>query len=162
MPIAAAYFVLPGDDVMRAAILIARRLAVSGAVALSLSACGAGDVQLNGKVFDAIGGLVGSSGANEKAVVPVRPGLVVPPGLENLPQPGSAAVPDGDLAQITDHDQKKVVDKSALAAKQQEFCKVHYDLPKQRGDTTVDGVEGPMGPCRKSAMSLIKTINSGE
>lgn len=147
---------------MRAALLIARRVAACGAMALSLSACGAGDVQLNGKVFDAIGGLVGSSGANEKAVVPVRPGLVVPPGLENLPQPGSAAVPDGDLAQITDHDKKKVVDKSAQEAKQQEFCRVNYELPKQRGDGTVEGVEGPLGPCRKSAMSLIKSVSSGE
>ena len=46
------------------ALVVARRLAVVSAVALSLSACGAGDVQLNGKVFDAIGGLVGSGGVD--------------------------------------------------------------------------------------------------
>jgi hypothetical protein len=143
-------------------LLIARRLAVASAVGLLLSACGAGDVQLNGKVFDAIGGLVGSGGANESAKVPARPGLVVPPGLDNLPQPGSAAVPDGDLAQITDHDRKKVVDKSALEAKQREYCKVNYEQAKQRGDQNADAAAGPLGPCRQSALGLIKSMNSGE
>ncbi len=145
-----------------AALVIARRLAVCGAVAVSLSACGAGDVQLNGKVFDAIGGLVGSGGANESAKIAARPGLVVPPGLDNLPQPGSAAVPDGDLAQIQDHDRKKVVDKSALEAKQREYCKVNYEQAKQRGDQNADAATGPLGSCRPSALGLVKAMNSGE
>ncbi|MEQ1696726.1 MAG: hypothetical protein ABL901_12875 [Hyphomicrobiaceae bacterium] len=147
---------------LSAAVLIARRVAIAGAVALSVSACGAGDIQLNGKVFDAIGGLVGSGGANESAKLPVRSGLVVPPGLENLPQPGSAAVPDGALAEIQDHDRKKVVDKSALEAKQREYCKVNYEQAKQRGDNSADGATGPLGPCRPSALGLVKSINSTE
>lgn len=147
---------------LSAALSLACRLAVVGAVGMSLTACGAGDVQLNGKVFDAIGGLVGAGGANEKASVAARPGLVVPPGLDNLPQPGAAVVPDGDLAQIQDHDRKKVVDKSALEAKQREYCKVHYEQAKQRGDQTADSATGPLGQCRPSAMGLVKSISSNE
>lgn len=125
-----------------------------GAFALSLSACSAGDVQLNGKVFDAIGGLVGSSGGNEDAKIAPRAGLVVPPALDRLPEPGSAAVPDGDLAQIADFDRKKVVDQSALEAKQREYCKVNYEQAKQRGDQSADMATGPLGPCRQSALGL--------
>lgn len=146
---------------MRAALYRSRRVLVAVALALSLSACSAGDVQLNGKVFDALGGLVGTGGANEDAKLAARPGLVTPPGLDRLPEPGSAAVPDGDLAQIQDHDRKKVVDKSALEAKQREYCKVHYEQAKQRGDVTADLATGPLGSCRPSAMGLIESINIG-
>ena len=141
--------------------LWAKRLMAAGALVVSLSACSAGDVQLNGKVFDALGGLVGSGGANEDAKLAARPGLVTPPGLDQLPVPGSAAVPDGDLAQIQDHDRKKIVDNSALQAKQREYCKQNYELPKQRGDITADLATGPMGPCRPSAMGLVDSINIG-
>jgi hypothetical protein len=129
------------------------------AMAVALSACSPGDVQLNGKVFDAIGSLTGSGGANEDAKISARPGLVVPPGLDKLPEPGAAAVPDGQLAQIADHDRAKVIDKSALQAKQAEYCKVNYEQAKQRGDnTTADLAVGPLGSCRPSAMGLIDVV----
>jgi len=143
-------------------IAMARRVALAGAVGICLSACGAGDVQLNGKVFDAIGGLVGSSGANQEARIAPRAGLVVPPGLDNLPQPGEASVPDGALAGIADHDRKKVVDKSALEGKQREYCKVHYEQAKQRGDQSADMASGPLGSCRPSAMGLVNTVSGKE
>ena len=134
---------------------LAKRLLAASAVGVLLSACSPGDVQLNGKVFDAIGGLVGSGGPNEEAKIAVRPGLVTPPGLDRLPEPGSASVPDGDLAQIQDFDRKKVVDKSALEAKQREYCKVNYEQAKQRGDQTADMATGPMGACRPTALGLV-------
>ncbi len=129
--------------------------------ALVLSACSAGDVQLNGKVFDLLGSATGlNSGGPTETKIAARPGLVVPPSLDRLPEPGSASVPDGDLAQIVDFDQKKVADKSALEAKQRDYCKVNYDQAKQRGDqTTADLAVGPLGPCRPSAMGLISDIN---
>jgi hypothetical protein len=127
--------------------------------ALALPGCSAGDVQLNGKVFDAMGALTGSNAVAGDTKIAVRPGLVVPPGLDRLPEPGSAQVPDGDLAQISDHDRSKVVDKSALEAKQRDYCKVHYEQAKQRGDQTADLASGPLGSCRPSAMGLIDTFN---
>jgi hypothetical protein len=130
-------------------------------VALVSSGCAPGDVQLNGKVFDMLGSATGlNSGGPTETKIAARPGLVVPPTLDRLPEPGSATVPDGDLAQIVDFDQKKVVDKAALEGKQREYCKINYEQPKQRGDTTTaDLAVGPLGPCRPSAMGLISEIN---
>ena len=134
--------------------------ALCGTLALSLAACSPGDVQLNGKLFDAIGGLTGASTPEGEVKLAARPGIVVPPNLQNLPQPGTESVPDGQLADITDHDKKKVVDNSALQAKQAEYCKVNYEQAKQRGDTTTaDLAVGPMGQCRPSVLGLIDSIN---
>lgn len=72
--------------------------AASLVIALALAGCGADDVELNGKIFDALG--VSSTALGERRVEPVvaqRGGLVVPPSTE-LPVPGSqtavAALPD--------------------------------------------------------------------
>lgn len=139
-----------------------RWIAIVLASAAVLPLAGCGEVQLNGKIFDAVGGLVGSGGANQEARIAPRSGLVVPPGLENLPQPGTAAVPDGALADIQDHDRRKGADKTALEAKQREYCKVNYEQAKQRGDQGADAATGPLGLCRPSAMGLVNTINSKE
>ena len=144
---------------------LARRL-TAGAAALALGAglagCSAGDVQLNGKVFEALGSLTGASQPEGDVKVAARPGLVAPPPMQNLPQPGSQAVPDGQMADIVDHDRKKVADKSALEGKQAEYCKVNYEQAKLRGDqTTADLAVGPLGPCRPSAMGLVDSINIG-
>jgi hypothetical protein len=138
------------------------RQCVIGSVAcaaLSLAGCSAGDVQLNGKVFDMLGSATGLSAGDKEITVAPRSGLVLPPSTGSLPEPGSASVPDGQLAQIVDHDRKKVVDKSALAAKQAEYCKVNYEQAKLRGDSTADLATGPAGPCRPSALGLIDDIN---
>jgi hypothetical protein len=134
--------------------------AVAILIGLSLAGCSPGDVQLNGKLFDAIGSATGVSGPTGDVKIAPRSGLVVPPSLQALPAPGSQAVPDGQLADIVDHDRKKVVDKSVLQAKQAEYCKVNYEQAKQRGDNvTADLAVGPLGSCRPSAMGLIDTIN---
>ena len=138
----------------------ATRMALVSVCTLSIAACAPGDVQLNGKVFEMLGSATGIGDPEKEAKLEARPGLVVPPGLDKLPAPGENAVPDGDLAQIQDFDRKKVADKSALEAKQREYCKVNYEQAKQRGDnTTADLAVGPTGPCRPSAMGLIDTIN---
>lgn len=134
-------------------------LSIASALTMALAACSAGDIQLNGKVFESIGALTGASAPDGEVKIAQRPGIVVPPNLQNLPAPGSEKVPDGQLATITDHDTKKVVDNSALQAQQAEYCKVHYEQAKQHGDNTADLAVGPAGPCRKSALGLIDEIN---
>ena len=55
-------------------------------VAAALAGCSAGDVELNGSVFDTLG--IGSKSANANtAKVPERQGLVLPPNLDRLPEP---------------------------------------------------------------------------
>jgi hypothetical protein len=136
-----------------------RAAAAALVVGAAMAGCSAGDVQLNGKVFEALGSLTGSSQPEGDVKVAARPGLVAPPSMQNLPQPGSQSVPDGQMAGIVDFDRKKVVDKSALEAKQAEYCKVHYEQAKLRGDTTADLATGPLGSCRPSAMGLVDEIN---
>lgn len=103
------------------------RLLVAAGAALTLAACGADDVQLNGKIFDAMG--VSSKSQSEAKVepkVPQRAPLVIPPTTASLPVPGSgtavvAAAPQ-DQSWPTDPDQQQ---QAALAAKQQQqkdFC----------------------------------------
>jgi len=144
------------------AVLRLMPLCLSCLAACGLAACSAGDVQLNGKVFEAVGSLTGSGGPNQEVKLAPRPGLVVPPNLQSLPQPGTEKAPDGQLADIKDYDEAKKAgtDKTALNAQQAAYCKEHYDIPKSHGDdTTADAAIGPMGPCRKSALSLLGDQN---
>lgn len=125
--------------------------------------CGAGDVELNGKIFDALGV---SSATQQKSADPkmaARTGLVVPPNTGSLPEPGSGQAPqaDADLAFINDPDRKKTLDKTELDRRQAEYCKVHYEMPKARGDTSADSAVGPAGPCRATFLSAIKKWSGG-
>jgi hypothetical protein len=132
------------------------------AVTVALSGCGLDDIQLNGKLFDAVG--MNSTGSVKKeATVRERQPLVVPPGLDKLPEPGSggaaqaAAIPD-----VQDHDAKNQVTQAALEKQQADYCKVNYEQAKQRGDNNADLAEGPLGPCRGSILSAVKKMNSGD
>lgn len=132
------------------------------AVTAVLAGCAPGDIAFEGKAFQALGSLVGAGEPEKETKLASRPGIVLPPALDKLPAPGEAAVPDGQLAEIQDFDRKKVVDNSKLQAAQKEFCRVNYELPKQRGDQTVDDVKGPAGPCRPSVMNALTNWNKGE
>lgn len=143
---------------------LSKLIAVAMAVAagISLAACGAGDVELNGKIFEAMG----VSGTGAKAAEPkiaARNGLIVPPNTGSLPPPGSGPEPASaaDLALINDPDRKKTMDRAQLQREQAEFCRANYELPKARGDDSVDGVVGPAGPCRPSFLSAVKNWTGG-
>lgn len=122
--------------------------------AVSLAACAPGEVQLEGKVFDMLG--VNSTAQRETPKLRQRTGLVVPPSLERLPEPGKPAESqDAVLALIDDPDRKKIMDKEKLALEQAKYCEQVYEPAKARGDPDADLITGPMGPCRKSALDLI-------
>ena len=106
---------------------LALRLIGVGALCATIAACSGSDVELNGKLFDAMG-VSSSSQAAAKVdpKVPARAPLVVPPSTASLPPPGSGtavvAAASEDQAWPVDPDQQK---KAALAAKQQqqkEYC----------------------------------------
>jgi hypothetical protein len=136
-----------------------RSVGIAVLLACALAGCSAGDVQLNGKVFDMLGAATGANAETKDVKLAARPGLVAPPTTQSLPEPGTNIVPDGELATIVDHDRKKIVDRSALEKQQAEYCKVNYEQAKQRGDSTADAATGPLGPCRASALGMIKSIN---
>ncbi len=132
-------------------------------LALTVSACGIDGVELNGKVFDAVGLNTGSVRSGDPKMRERAP-LVVPPGLESLPAPGSASPPpEADaLAQVTDHDAKRNVSKDELQRQQQAFCDKNYSPNKALGDETIDMIEGPLGPCRGSIFSAVKNFTKGD
>lgn len=129
---------------------------------IALSGCGVDDIQLNGKLFDAVG-LNNTGSVKKEAKVAERSPLVVPPGLDRLPEPGSSGAAQANaIPEVQDHDVKNQVTKAQLQAQQDAYCKVNYHEAKQRGDQNADLAEGPLGPCRGSVLSAVKQINGGD
>lgn len=129
------------------------RVITACGVMLGLSACAPGEVELNGKLFDALGVNTKStrSGAPKMAA---RSPLVVPPSLERLPAPGKPVEnQDAVLAAINDPDRAKIKDKAQLQAEQAKVCADTYEPAKARGDPDADLISGPLGPCRLSVLS---------
>jgi hypothetical protein len=134
-------------------------------LALGAAGCSMDDVQFNGGIFDAVG-LSDSARAKSKSGDPElaqRAPLVVPPKLDKLPEPGDGeSPPDAQIAGIHDPDEVKKASEKELQRQQAAYCKEHYEIPKQMGDDSADSAEGPLGPCRKSILTSIKTWNSEE
>lgn len=127
-------------------------------VAGGLGGCGLDEgVQLNGKIFDAMG-MTGSVKKEEPKLAQRQP-LVVPPGLESLPQPGSGKAEQPSLAEVQDYDATRTTSKEQLAQQQAAYCKVHYEQARALGDDNADLAEGPLGPCRGSVLNAIGNIN---
>ncbi|MCH9765579.1 MAG: hypothetical protein K0U34_06260 [Alphaproteobacteria bacterium] len=135
-------------------------LAAALAAGLMVSGCGFGvdDVELNGGIFDALG--VGSNSqkvARDDVKLKPRAPLVLPPGVERLPEPGtSIAAADPNLLTIQDPDQIATKSQAELEKAQQEYCDKHYNEYHQGSEF----VNGPLGPCRKSVMTSIKKWNA--
>ncbi len=140
-----------------------KAVAVSAGLAAALLAggCSPGDVELNGKLFDAVGasGVLGKQAGTTKMVE--RQGIVVPPSLDKLPEPG-ATQPTAQLAEVKDPDKVKRVNAAELQRQQAAFCKENYELAKMRGDSNADQAAGPAGPCRASVLTALDKWNKDE
>lgn len=135
-------------------------------LALGAGGCSTDDVQFNGGLFDMVG-LSDSAKAKLKGGDPVvaeRAPLVVPPSLDRLPAPGEQqGSQDQQLAAIQDPDVVKRKSKEDLERAQAEYCKVNYQQAMSRGDeTTALAAEGPLGPCRPSALTAMKKWNASD
>lgn len=138
-----------------------RKIGLSVALSLFLAGCGGFDgVQLNGKVFDAMG-LNGDSAPKSDPKIAVRQPLVVPPGLEALPPPGSGKAEQPSLAEIQDPDKKLKVSQADLEKQQAEYCKKNYEEPHFRGDSSADSASGPLGSCKPSIFTAVKKWTTG-
>lgn len=135
------------------------------AVVAFMGGCGADDVQLEGRVFDALGVSDSTRSRDKDVKLAARPPLVVPPTLQRLPDPNAPDPEETETASIggiQDHDAKRQQSKSDLERKQAEYCKIHYELPKAAGSSDADLAEGPLGPCRASVLTSLKKWQSGE
>lgn len=138
----------------RAAARIGARAALLPVLAV-LAGCSADEVQFEGKIFDAMG--MNNPTKRSEPKMKDRAGLVVPPNLNRIPQPGAPADSlSGDLAALNDPDRKKETSRAELERQQAEYCKVHYEQALARGDTNADLARGPLGECRKSAISAFQ------
>ena len=132
---------------------------------LALGGCGGvDDVQLNGKIFDAVG-LSGNAAKSAEPKVAQRAPLVIPPSLDRIPEPGKQ--PDAEAAQTTiaaikDPDKVARASQAELEKQQAAYCKVNYEEARQRGDDNADLAEGPLGPCRGSALTAIQKWNNSD
>ncbi len=129
---------------------------------LSLGGCGLDEgIQLNGKIFDAVGLNTGSVKSKEPKLADRAP-LVVPPALDKLPEPGTGKAGQPDLAEVQDHDAKHQVTQADLQRQQDEYCRKHYQPAVAAGDASADSIEGPMGLCRASVFTAIKNWNKDD
>jgi hypothetical protein len=132
------------------------------ALALGLSGCGGvDDVQFNGKIFDALGVSDGSGKKSAEPKMVARSGIVMPPAVDRLPEPGKptgSEIETATIASLNDPDKKVVLDKADLERQQREYCKVHYEQAKQHGDPEAELAKGPLGPCKGSALNLLKGL----
>lgn len=135
---------------------------IAGLLALSVGGCGGFDgVDLNGKVFDAVGIGTGSKTSSGEPKMAQRSGLVVPPSTESLPAPGSGGQAAPEIAGINDPDKLAVVSQAEKQRQQDEYCKVHYEMAKAHGDDNADLAAGPLGPCKGSVLTALKNWQNG-
>jgi hypothetical protein len=131
-------------------------LASFGAALLAVSGCGYDGVQLNGKIFDLVGLGGDQTAKSAEPKMAVRQPLVVPPGLDSLPPPGSGKADQPSLAEIQDPDKLKKVSQADLQKQQDAYCKVNYEDALARGDSSADAARGPLGPCHPSIFTGVK------
>jgi len=127
----------------------------------ALGGCGGiGDVEFKGKLFDAVG--MNKSSSTKTPKMAQRSGLVTPPSLDRLPVPGSTPPPvqGDDLASINDPDRVARESAEDLARRQKAYCDKYYEPGRRRGDASVEGIEGPAGPCRETFFTAIKKANA--
>jgi hypothetical protein len=123
-------------------------MALLSAFALSLGGCADG-VELNGKIFDALGvSESASKAAARESNVPVRAGIVLPPDANRLPEPGSGSAEPDVAAQLNDPDRKRVM----AAAERERLHKAHCtgeanwkDRVNKKPGSEVP--TSPFGPC---------------
>lgn len=134
------------------------RILAVASIGLLLAGCGAGDIELNGKVFDYLGVSSDTQTRGRDPKIAARSGLVLPPSADRLPEPGSAPQgEDSQLASLDDPDRKAVVTKTELERQQAEYCRINYEQAKARGDeTTAINAKGPLGPCAPSIFTSLQ------
>lgn len=105
-------------------------------------------VELQGGVFDAMG----LSGSNQKRLsevkVDARPGLVLPPSTDKLPDPvtGSIAVAPQDGSWPVDPEDRRAANRAELEKRHKVACERLIQDQRMRGESGV--VMGPMGNCQ--------------
>jgi len=124
--------------------------------------CGIDDVELQGGVFDALGVSSSTQKRVQEPKLAERPGLVLPPVADRLPQPGPEPAPAAVAQEWPDdEDGKRVRAAAALDRQQEEFCeKARVDAKLKGGDAPP--AEGPKGPCTQSIFGVFSSNSNSQ
>jgi hypothetical protein len=141
-----------------------RRLPRTGAIlslvaglAVALSGCAAGDVEMNGALFDYLG--MGKAGPAKASQAADRQGLVLPPSLDRLPEPGSGAATAAatQVAMPVNPETKALVNVAEQKKQQAAYC--DKAMMKAKLTKEIGPVPGPFGSCNPSALEALNGEN---
>ena len=132
-----------------------RRTALVGSALLAslvLTGCGFSDVEFNGALFE-YAGLTNNSKSKEEPKLPPRPGVVLPPQLDRLPEPGAADVANapGGEAWPVDPEESKVAAVERLDKEHEAYCRDALWRARAQGQNEAH-VRGPKGSCSPSIL----------
>lgn len=133
-------------------------LAAMLATASVLGGCASDGVELNGKIFEAVGlaGNNGVFGKREEPRVQARAPLVLPPDATRLPDPTAPPQPVLAAGQEwpRDSQQQKVAEAEAKKRAQEQHCRDGNWKEKAHRDE-IKASQGPSGTCGGSLLSVI-------
>ena len=120
-----------------------------GATGALLGGCGNDGIELNGKLFDALGvSDAAQKSSRREPKMTERTGLVVPPDVNRLPEPGSGGAPDVS-AQLNDPERIKAANAAERARQHKLYCSGDLNwkerVATREGNSTVP--TSPYGPC---------------
>ena len=148
---------------------VTQRLMMAGWLfaAAGLSGCGGVDgIELNGKIFDAVG-LSGDAFKKTEPRTEARAPLVLPPNASRLPEPGAAPQPvTASIAQDSaawprDPEQIKKADAEAKKLAHEKYCKEGNWKQKATKDETA-AAEAASGTCGNSLFSVVSDALIGK
>lgn len=113
------------------------------------------NVELNGKIFDAVGLSGGALGKKAEVRTEARAPLVLPPDAERLPEPGAAPQPAvADQAWPRDAQKQKVASAEARKRAHEQHCRDGNWKQKAMKDE-ISADQGPDGSCNGSLFSIM-------
>ncbi|MGH6815146.1 MAG: hypothetical protein ACREC6_05535 [Hyphomicrobiaceae bacterium] len=130
-------------------------IVLAAGLAMLVQGCGGIDgVDLNGGVFDYLGVSSKSQTQRKEPQVGERPGLVVPPRADRLPEPGSAAAAAKAESWPEDPEERRVRAASEAERRHAAFCeKALYEAKVRRDDSPIRGPNGMCNPSIFKAMT---------
>jgi hypothetical protein len=136
------------------------------ALAAALAGCSAGDVELNGKIFDVMGVSAATKGPSSEPKLAARAPLVLPPDASKLPPPDATAAPpapalQADASWPTDADKARVSAAEDLERRQKEYCSGGNWKEKAIGREG-EADKGPAGTCGGSIWGWATKAISGK
>ena len=118
--------------------------------------CGVEGVELNGAVFDYLGVSTAAQSKPREPKVVERPGIVLPPQLDRLPNPESMPEPtSAPQAWPDDPEERKAVAAASLDRQHDEFCRQALWKARIESGPEPPPIRGPKGLCNPSILKAL-------